>query len=67
MVFVDSDLIMIYGRKKEIFKFAKSLIIVLGCWLIVLYAKFNSFARETSNEIAYEERLKRRIKPFLES
>jgi len=53
-------------RKNEILKFAKSLIIVLGCWLIVLYAKFNSFARETSNEIAYEERLIRRIKPFLE-
>lgn len=57
---------MINGRKKEIFKFAKSLIIVLGCWLIVLYAKFNSFARETSNEIAYEERLIRRIKPLPE-
>lgn len=40
-------------KKKEILKFAKTLVIVLGCWLVVLYGKFNSFARETINR-SYE-------------
>ena len=43
-------------KKKEILKFAKTLVIVLGCWFVVLYGKFNSFARETINR-SYEERV----------
>jgi hypothetical protein len=43
-------------KKKEILKFAKTLVIVLGCWLVFLYGKFNSFARETINR-SYEEKV----------